>query len=76
MASLFADYVPLAKLADALPDGYQLLRYHLQEGNLPARRDENGRLFVEREFALRLQDTRPDFDRLSHTIAHLNHERN
>jgi hypothetical protein len=72
---LIRDFVPLAQVAKVLPESYEALRLRALGGDLPTRRDENGRIFVERDFALHLADRRDEFDALSHAIAYVSHER-
>jgi hypothetical protein len=70
MSDLIRNHVPLAQLADSLRDTSQALRHHLNE--LPTRRTNSNRIFVERGFALDLLDRRGDFKSLSSTLDYLN----
>ena len=68
------DYSPLTKVAETLSDSYETVRRQATDGDLPAKRDGNGRIYVDREFALRLSEERPKFRSLSHAISYINHE--
>jgi hypothetical protein len=68
MADFLRDFLPLVKLSQNLPATYERCRQLVHEEAIPAKRDENGRLFVRRDFALRLVDVWPDHASLTDAI--------
>jgi hypothetical protein len=71
MAELARNYIPLTKVAAALPETYERVRQLVHDGRIPVERDSNGRIFAEREFALRLLDARPNYTSISTALKHI-----
>jgi hypothetical protein len=65
---LLRDHVRLPELARSMPETYELLRLRANEGRIPARKGDNGRVFVERGFALALVEHREHFDSFNTTL--------
>lgn len=62
MPDLLRDHVRLPELARSIPETYELLRLRANEGRIPVERGPNGRVFVERGFALALSEHRSKLD--------------
>ncbi len=71
MADLVRNYIPLTKVAAALPETYERVRQLVHDGRIPAERDANGRIFAERAFSLRLLDERPNYTSISTALKHI-----
>ena len=68
VADLVRDYVALIRVAELLPETYEALRKFEAEGDLPTERTETGRIYLDRDFALRLVDCREESDTLTEAL--------
>ena len=68
VADLVRDYVALIRVAELLPETYEALRKFEAEGDLPTERTETGRIYLDRDFALRLVDCRDGLNSLTQAI--------
>ena len=68
MADLVRNFVALVRVSELLPDTYEALRKFAAEGDLPTERTETGRIYLDRDFALRLVDCREESDTLTEAL--------
>jgi hypothetical protein len=73
VAELARNYIPLTKVAAALPETYERVRQLVHDGRIPFERDANGRIFAERGFSLRLLEARPNHPSISTALKHIKH---